>query len=47
VLAEAARIALQIDHGISSAHARAIVHRDLTPANLRLAPDGRVSLRPR
>jgi len=47
VLAEAARIALQIDHGISSAHARAIVHRDLKPANLRLALDGRVSLRPR
>ncbi|MAG57785.1 MAG: hypothetical protein CMJ83_15975 [Planctomycetes bacterium] len=36
----AARIAAGIAHGLSWAHARALVHRDLKPSNVILRPDG-------
>ena len=41
-IAEAAGIVLQAARGLEHAHQAGLVHRDVTPANLLLAPGGRV-----
>ncbi len=43
-LAEALRIALEMARGLAHAHARGIVHRDLTPGNVFVCDDGQVKL---
>ncbi len=42
--AEALRIAREAAEGLAYAHARGVVHRDVKPANLLLAADGRVKI---
>ena len=42
--AEAARIVLQAARGLEHAHQAGLVHRDVTPANLLLTPDGQVRI---
>jgi serine/threonine protein kinase len=42
--AEAFRIAMQVAEGLSQAHAKGIVHRDVTPGNVIVAPDGTVKM---
>ncbi len=42
--AEALRIARETAEGLAYAHARGVVHRDVKPANLLLAADGRVKI---
>ncbi|MFK7910379.1 MAG: protein kinase [Akkermansiaceae bacterium] len=37
--AEAARIVIEICHGLANAHKHGILHRDIKPANILLAPD--------
>lgn len=41
---EACRLAGQAAVGLAAAHARDVVHRDVKPGNLLLAPDGRVKV---
>jgi serine/threonine protein kinase/Tol biopolymer transport system component len=43
-LAEAVGIAEQMASGLARAHERGIVHRDVKPANVIVAPDGRVKI---
>ncbi len=43
-LAEAVAIAEQIAAGLGRAHEKGIVHRDVKPANIIVAPDGRVKI---
>jgi tetratricopeptide (TPR) repeat protein/DNA-binding winged helix-turn-helix (wHTH) protein len=43
-LAEAVGIARQIARGLSAAHQRQIVHRDVKPANIVILPDGTIKL---
>ncbi|HSS79063.1 MAG TPA: protein kinase, partial [Thermoanaerobaculia bacterium] len=43
-LAEAVDIAAQIAAGLAGAHAKGIVHRDVKPANIIIASDGRVKI---
>ena len=40
----AIEIAIQIADGLAAAHAAGIVHRDLNPANVMLAPEGRAKI---
>jgi serine/threonine protein kinase len=41
---EALAIALEVAQGVAHAHARGVVHRDVTPANVFLCEDGRVKI---
>lgn len=41
---ECIAIAVQVAHGLGSAHASGIVHRDIKPANLMVTPDGTVRI---
>ncbi|HEY4594663.1 MAG TPA: protein kinase, partial [Thermoanaerobaculia bacterium] len=43
-LPETVRIAAQIASGLAAAHAKGIVHRDVKPANVIVASDGRVKI---
>ncbi len=43
-VAEAIRIGTQIAAGLAAAHVKGIVHRDVKPANVIVAPDGRVKI---
>ncbi|MFB0554091.1 MAG: protein kinase, partial [Phycisphaerae bacterium] len=43
-LEEALSIARQIALAVSAAHEKGVVHRDLKPGNIKLAPDGRVKV---
>lgn len=41
---EAARITAQVADALAAAHARGVIHRDVTPGNVLLEPDGRARL---
>jgi TolB-like protein/Tfp pilus assembly protein PilF len=41
---EAVRIAIEVARGLAHAHARGVVHRDLTPGNVFLCEDGQVKV---
>ena len=41
---EALRLAVQISSGIDAAHEAGVIHRDLTPANIRLTPAGEIKI---
>jgi serine/threonine protein kinase len=42
--AEGLGLALQVAHALEAAHERGILHRDLNPSNIRLAPSGGVKI---
>src|SRR5512133_1239736 len=41
---EAVRVAIEVARGLAHAHARGVVHRDLTPGNVFLCEDGQVKV---
>jgi len=41
---EALRIAVQVAEGLAQAHAKGIIHRDVTPGNVIVGPDGTVKI---
>ena len=41
---EVSRLGVQLAEGLAAAHAQGVIHRDLKPGNLRLAPDGRLKI---
>ncbi len=43
-LQETLTIALQVAEAVAAAHERDVIHRDLKPGNIKLAPDGRVKV---
>ncbi|MHC4518282.1 MAG: protein kinase domain-containing protein, partial [Planctomycetota bacterium] len=43
-LEEALTIALQIAEGVAAAHEHDVIHRDLKPGNIQIAPDGKVKV---
>lgn len=43
-IVEAINIAMQIVNGIREAHAHGIIHRDIKPQNVMVAPDGRIKV---
>jgi eukaryotic-like serine/threonine-protein kinase len=43
-LLEAVKVAHEVARALEAAHEKGVLHRDLKPGNIRLAPDGRVKL---
>jgi eukaryotic-like serine/threonine-protein kinase len=43
-IAEVTRLATELTAGLTAAHSRGVIHRDLKPGNLRLASDGRLKI---
>lgn len=41
---EAIRLGVQLATGLAEAHSQGLIHRDLKPGNLRVAPDGRLKI---
>lgn len=41
---EVIRLGVQLATGLAEAHSQGLIHRDLKPGNLRLAPDGRLKI---
>lgn len=41
---EVIRLGIQLATGLAEAHSQGLIHRDLKPGNLRLAPDGRLKI---
>jgi serine/threonine protein kinase len=41
---QALRLALQIAAALEAAHAKGVIHRDLKPGNIKVAPDGTVKV---
>ena len=43
-LEEVIRLGIQLATGLGEAHSQGLIHRDLKPGNLRVAPDGRLKI---
>ena len=41
---EVIRLGVQLATGLAEAHSQGLIHRDLKPGNLRVAPDGRLKI---